>query len=836
MTKHPKRATPRKATVETSLFARFTPFQQDLLCVALLYVLILIVFRGIIFNNAAFSTEGDTAAALSYAHAGNRIAETEGVDVLWIPIFFSGMPTFGSVSYTPHDVSYVQSILQRVLNFLFLNGKWTWMVVYYFLGAIFMFMTMRVLKFSPVAALLGAVIFVLAPYHIALASEGHGSKLMALSYVPLVFVLTHMLFERRDILSFGLLAAAIGTLALTNHMQIVYYGFILIGLYLLYMIILEVRQTPGRAALITGLFAGALVLGLCIASYIYLSVYEYAQFSIRGGGTAGSTGGLSWEYATNWSWHPQEILTLFIPGFFGFQSPYYWGTMPFTMSTVYVGVLPILLAVLAIAYNRKRLTLFFALFLGIMFLIAFGKHVPILYGLLFEYLPFFNKFRVPVMILHLMPFVVGILAGYGLEFLFHPAEGMKSEQVDKLSRALLIVGGVLLGLLILASLAKSSLFQTLSGSMFVKEDEVDQLRQQYGNQLDQVMAQLKQMRIDILWKDFVKFVVLAVASLGIAYLFLKKVSSAILTVALFALILVDLLIVINKGNYISPKPASQLEAQFQPDATVTFLQQQPGLFRIFPLGGNLFMDNSFAYHGLQSIGGYSPAKLKIYQTMLDSCLYQSPDPSFQINMNVVNMLNAQYLVAPGRLPEDRFTLVNVDEGKRILVYRHDDALPRAYIAGEAKVAANATEIFALMNAPSFRADQTAILEKAPSVQITRPDSSTVQIMKYQSRQIDASVYTSSTALLVLSEVYYPAGWKAFVDGQETEILKTNYMLRSIVVPAGSHNVEFRFDPVMYRAGYTLSTIAWVIALCCVLIGLWQLPAIRAKLQARPQKA
>ena len=153
---------------------------------------------------------------------------------------------------------------------------------------------------------------------------------MALIYLPLVFLLAHTLFERRDILSFGLLAAAIGTLALTNHMQIVYYVFIITGLYLLYEMIAEYRRTPGRAALIAGLFAGALILGLCIASYIYLSVYEYSQFSIRGGGTAGSSGGLAWDYATNWSWHPQEILTLLIPGFFGFQSPYYWGTMPFT--------------------------------------------------------------------------------------------------------------------------------------------------------------------------------------------------------------------------------------------------------------------------------------------------------------------------------------------------------------------------------------------------------------------------------------------------------------------------------------------------------------------------
>ena len=108
----------------------------------------------------------------------------------------------------------------------------------------------------------------------------------------------------------------------------------------------------------------------------------------------------------------------------------------------------------------------------------------------------------------------------------------------------------------------------------------------------------------------------------------------------------------------------------------------------------------------------------------------------------------------------------------------------------------------------------------------------MEITEYTSRHITASAYTSSAALLVLSEVYYPAGWKAFVDGQETEILKTNYMLRSIVVPPGSHTIEFRYDPPIYSAGYPISNIAWAIALCCVLIGLWRVPWVQAKLKSR----
>ena len=821
-----------RAAAKESFLSRFSPLQLDLLCIGLLYVLMLVVFRGIVFDNAAFSSEGDTASAMSFSEAGNRIAQTENVDVLWMPQFFSGMPTFGNVAYVPHNVSYVQFVLQYGLNLFFLNGHWTWLVVYYFLGSVFMFLMMRVMKFSRPAAMLGAVLFMLGPFNIALASEGHGSKLMALTYIPLVFMLTHLLFERKDLLSFGLLTAAIGTLALTNHMQIVYYGFIVIGLYLLYHIIMNVRTAPGRTAVITAAFAGAVVLGLCISSYIYLSVHEYAQFSIRGGGTAGAPGGLAWDYATNWSWHPQEILTLFIPSFFGFQSPTYWGTMPFTMSTIYVGVLPLLLAGIALVYNRSRLTIFFGILALIMLFMSFGKHFPVVYGLMFDYLPYFNKFRVPVMIMHLLPFVVGVLAGYGLEFLLKPSEKMTKERTETLSRTLLIAGSALLGILVLATIMKSSLYASLSGTMFMKEDEMPSLRQQYGDQANAALAQLKSARFDLLWKDFVKFIFLAVASLGIVILYLKKKAPvAVLTAAVFILVLVDLMIVINRGNYVTPTPQTQLETRFKPDATVTYLQSQPGLFRIFPLAG-LFMDNTYAYHGLQSIGGYSPAKLKIYQTMLDSCLYVSPDPNFPLNMNIVNMLNAEYLIFAGRLPEDRFPLAYVDQEKRVGVYKNPAALPRTFFVDTVLVAQNDSEVFGTLNSPLFNAGGMAVVQGTSAVACTRPDSAQAAITEYKSRTITIKAYTSSTALLVLSEVYYPAGWKATIDGTETEILRTNSVLRSVVVPAGDHTVVFSFDPPLYSAGYTLTNVAWGIAFLCILIGLWQVPAVREKLKKK----
>ena len=800
----------------------------DLVCIALLYILTLGLFRGIIFDNAAFSVEGDTAAAESYAVAGNRIAEAEHVDVLWMPYFFSGMPTFGNVAYSPHNVNYLQDrIVEPVLNVLYLRGKWTWMIVYYLLAGTFMFLLMRAMSLTRASALLGALIVMLAPHFVSLASEGHGTKLQAVCYLPLVFFLTFKLFDKRSLLWLGLLAAALGTLLLTNHMQIVYYVLIVIGLYLLYTVALDVRTAPRVAVGKTLLLVGALVLGLCISSYIYLSVYEYSQFSMRGGGTAGASGGLAWDYATNWSWHPQELLTLLIPGFFGMSSPYYWGTMPLSNAPIYVGVVAAFLTIIVLAFRRKGLVIFFAILGLIVFLISFGKHFPVLYQLMFDYLPFFNKFRAPSMILQILPFIAAFLAGAGLDFLL---ERDKIVVAEKLSRTLLILAAVFAVVLMLLALTKTSVFQALSGSMLAREDELQMYRQNYGAQATQIMAQLKEMRFDMLWKDLVKFVIIAAALLSLVSFFLKrKVSLTVFAAGILLITAVDLIIVIQKGNYISPKPANQLEQKFLPDASTTFLKQQPGLFRVFPLG-ELFMDNSYAYHGIQSIGGYSPAKLRIYQTLLDSCLYHGADPAFPLNMNIVNMLNTRFVLAQGRLPDDKFTLVNVDDAKKILIYSNPNAMPRAFFVKGVRCAQSQNEVFTMLNSASFDAGKTAVLEGVSTLQVASPDSASAQVTEFKSRHITVKAYTSAPALMVLSEVYYPAGWKARVDGTETDIYRTNSILRSVVVPAGAHEVTFDFDPPLYRAGYLITNIAWAIVMLCIVIGLWMTPEIRARLK------
>jgi hypothetical protein len=233
------------------------------------------------------------------------------------------------------------------------------------------------------------------------------------------------------------------------------------------------------------------------------------------------------------------------------------------------------------------------------------------------------------------------------------------------------------------------------------------------------------------------------------------------------------------------------------------------------------------YHAISSIGGYSPAKLKIYQEMIDSSLYRWPDPELPINMNIVNMLGGKYLIANGRLPENRFRLVHVDREKSMLTYENPGFLPRAWFVETARVTTSKADLFGELNSMTFDPRRTALLEKAPPVTPARPDSTISTITGYSSGMIGIEAYNDVVALLVLAEPYYPAGWTATIDGSETEIFKTNFVLRSIVVPPGRHRIEFRFDPSSYNRGYALSHIGWGLTLVLIMIGLYQEPRVRA---------
>jgi hypothetical protein len=460
------------------------------------------------------------------------------------------------------------------------------------------------------------------------------------------------------------------------------------------------------------------------------------------------------------------------------------------------------------------------------------------YETAFSVLPFFDKFRAPAMILQLLRFTLAVLGAVGLQAILDLRNADQSRMRASMlaaARVTLLAGAALAAVLLLL---KPTLAEILSGTWFLKAGELEQYRQQYGQQAGQVVAQLKQLRFTTFWNDAVSFALLLACTAGIVWLYLKETIRPALALALLVgVTLVDLFLVDNR--LIQPRPAAAITQSFPQDETITFLQdrgrgsEEP--FRVFPLGA-LFGEKTYAYHGIQSIGGYSPAKLKIYQTLLDSCLYRGSNPAFPLNMNVVDMLNVRYLVVPGRLPEGMFPVAHMDGAQRSITYENPTAMPRAALVGGAVAATTDRETYSILNSPSFNPRTTAVIQGTIPTDIAPPaPGDGVRVTKYGAHRIVLESRASAPALLVLSEIYYPAGWKAAIDGADTEILRTNSVLRSVRVPAGTHTIEFTFAPPLYWAGLTITNVAWLVALLCVISGLWRIPQVRDRLARRSQR-
>ncbi|HID40414.1 MAG TPA: hypothetical protein EYP36_12985 [Calditrichaeota bacterium] len=229
------------------------------------------------------------------------------------------------------------------------------------------------------------------------------------------------------------------------------------------------------------------------------------------------------------------------------------------------------------------------------------------------------------------------------------------------------------------------------------------------------------------------------------------------------------------------------------------------MFRIFP-AGKLFGDNRWAYYH-QSIGGYTPIKMYVIEELVEKNIYKGPDKNLPINWNVLKILNVKYVVLQGRVQSPYLSLVNTNAAQNWLTYRFNGFLPRAFFVGEAKIVKNEFDRLKLINSANFDPAKTAIIEEEIRAGMEQPDSAWTRLTAFNPNLREFEVYTDKPALLVLSEVYYPPGWKIEIDGKPVKkIYKTDHAIQSVVVPQGRHTVVMRFEPDSY---YSNIRLAWV---------------------------
>jgi hypothetical protein len=658
------------------------------------------------------------------------------------------------------------------------------------------------------------------------------AKFRALMILPWVTLTFLYFLDKRNLLSAALFAIAFGAQIRTQHYQIVFYTALLvlaIGLYPVLKDLVEKKYTAFLKS--SAMVIGAVVLGITMSSQPLFLAKEYIPYSKRGKTTIDlnkqkeavteqlPSDGVQIEYATQWSTHPSEMLTWFIPRFYGGMSREqytgndaaqlkgrliagYWGHMPFTQSYEYMGVLSLFLAFIGIYAARKKPFIISLLIISCFFiLLSFGRHFLLFYSLFYDYFPFFNKFRVPVMSVTVTSFIVSILAAYGLKYL---SEQPVLQSLKDNKNLLYLTGGFLaLGLIVL-------LLSPGFSYTFVRDSYEPR-----------VLEIIKTARKELLSQDLIRYFILVILGTSAIFAYmLRKISFNIMMLALSILILFDLIDVQSRyeEKYTDIK---KIEKQyFAKTATDNFLSADKEIFRVFP-AGRYFGDNRWAYHH-QTIGGYSAIKMYTIEEMIGNNLYKGWDKNFPVNFNMLKILNTKYVITEQKISHEKLDLVLEDSKTKNFTYLYKERLPRGFFVGETKIITDEYERLKEINKKEFDPAFMAILEEPLSENIHNPDSSWSKVTSFNPNEIHIDTFTDKQSLFVISEMYYPPGWKVLLDNQPVEkIYKTNHAIMSFVVPSGKHKIQLSFDPDSFsnniKISYASAGILYIIVILSLIL-------------------
>ena len=470
---------PKTTKKSGGFFSNLTYKKQVYLFFASIMLLLMIYYAKMMFGGLE-PPATDTIAYKTKYEPIRIFKEENNRQPYWHPYMFSGMPSFGSFICKTENP---QHFLYALITAWNRGWRYFW---WFFTIAIAMYILLLRKKLHPFAAAVGTSVFLFTPHIIGMVDTGHSSKLASSCFIPLVFLAFDYLLEKPNLKSCLLAALALAAQLWAGHPQIAYYTWLALGIWWLYTIIIkwiDVKKFMPLAKITIFMIIAFTLCGIMILNP-YLMSYEYGKNSIRGGGGETDTGGgLDRDYATSWSFHPAEMLTFFVPSTFGFANAEYWGWMPFTQSNMYMGFVALILAILGLVFARDKILPYLVILAIISLLISFGRHFTLLSDFLLRYLPFFNKFRVPAMILILLEFIIGILAAFGIDFFIKNYQHPKEDFV-KLERTFIIISGLLLFSLLILYGFKEDVRSWMFSFMFTKAGDVAR----YGSQLSYVQT------------------------------------------------------------------------------------------------------------------------------------------------------------------------------------------------------------------------------------------------------------------------------------------------------------------------------------------------------------
>ncbi|MCH7496609.1 MAG: hypothetical protein IH971_02010 [Candidatus Marinimicrobia bacterium] len=773
------------------------------LALLLLFVLALVLYHKPASGRYIFAGPDDLAPRALGAGIARIEAET-GEFPLWQPGILAGMPTLHALTGIARF--YLPQFLAVALHAVGLESFWFFLLHLIF-GGMGSLVLLRSLKVSWGGSLLGGTGFMLMPYFNTMLVHGHGNQMMTLAYLPWVVWALLRLYRRADLSSAAVLALLIGLQFQRAHVQISYYIMMMAGLLFLIGAVNGLRDKERDAATHRRfmVYAGlAIIVGTGMALSLLLPVLSYTALSERGA-TLGGGGGL--DYATQWSFSFGETMTFLLPSFFGFGGATYWGAMPSTDYPNYMGIILLFLALWAPFRTRNWITVGLAAGGLLAYLLSMG-HNFFLYGLFYELLPFFNKFRAPSMLLVLTQFSVVILAGIGLDGLLDGLSAAGQKRRRNIVLAAGLMAGALLVIFVLTPAALADNLPETRGVSFKLVPRIQELR-------------VAMLRGDVLWYAFVMASALgSLLAWQAGALKRRWFLGVIIALSVIDLARVDQKIIAPaRGSFRSPtlRPKALVTRYLNSDTVIEFLQSDEETFRIFPLK-RLRNGNRWAAFGLESIGGYHPGKLANYERFRSGTQFRSA--------GTFKMLNVKYLVSPDRFSDDRFE--QVFEGSYfsgvasvpVVVYRYKDHLPRAWFPGEVVALPDSIDVVTRLAELTYDPAEVVYVREAGLARQGN-GAGRVKASRWNPDHIRLELELADSALLVVSEVYYPKGWVARIDGEEVPIVEVNGLLRGVMVPAGGQVVTLDFEPLDVRLGRWLARLFTLVVVAGFGVGWWR---------------
>lgn len=779
---------------------------------------------------------GDQQNFFGAVHESLVYHEAFGDYTFWNGAMFSGMPNYqiGGGHYAS------ETVFGPVNNFLHKgNGNPAWIVFMYFLC---FFICLRCFDVDKWLSIVGALAIGLSSYFLIIIGAGHLTKAWTIADTAVVLGAFNLIFSKKKYVLGAVLTMLFVAAGATKHPQMFYYYGMLMGLMWVVQLVFHIKEKNVRDLLIgTAVFAVAIGVGMGANSADVFANAEYTRETMRGGHSdivheeeaveSTAKKGLDLDYATQWSYGIDESLSFLVPGVMGGAStvrlgrdsdlykvmvakgvassqaaafcestPMYWGKQPFTAGNVYMGAIVcflFLLGCLIVPGPHK-----WGLLLGTLFsiMLAWGHNFMGLTRLFFNVFPLYNKFRSVSSIL-----IVAEVAMPLLGFLAIREIMLGKVDKKKLQKSMLWAAGVTGGICLLLALIGGSIFNFTSPNDAQWTSSVP----------DWLYTAILDQRAALLRSDALRSFVLIAVSAFTLWLYSKgKVKSWLLIVVLGALVIVDMWPVDKRyfnDSHFASRIQNASEFEMLPYEQAIMNDQAPH-FRVMNLTTSTFNDSRTSYY-LESIGGYSAAKLRRYQDLIDEHLSQ-------MHMPVISMLNTKYIIS-------------TDSEGVARPYINPDAMGHAWFVSEIKVVENANQESDALNEVDLH--QVAVVDRefAPMAGNLNPGiapDAHVELTSYTPKSIDYSVKTSQPGTVVFSEIYYPYGWKATLDGQKADYYRANYLLRAMNVPAGEHTINFTFDPDSVRKGNILSVaciiLIYLAAALAAALGIWK--AVRKK--------